>query len=413
MGTSDYQSSDLFFGTHQTYDAYKKKEGIVESEKDEQSHQTTSKRTSTNVFERKLTGLDEDTLRMLKRTRCEHDPELVYMQPSMEFYDDFYNSDDENSDEIRELRQMKRVYRDYGEYLYAVQLRDQYIDNLIDKYGSEEYFYHCLQYGQVKEWLPHPITLSKRCKDYDLYLGGILPLEKEGNLSEEELLDVSESWDEYSNNYTFIKDYDIETSIGVIRAYNELRDNDNAYINGNINRRNIQSVAINDLNALTNVFRSWYQSDNAKSKDDNKPIMFENTPKKLREEGLNDSPYNHPGLLAKLYRGEEIKEDEPKPTDLVHDAVTNRPMTRKELETRELIRMLKKFGWSEGRLMQYLKVGSKLERANMRKKARRTRKKVNLSMDIYDTIGDASGVDPVYVDVGSALTDLKNVLFED
>ena len=93
---ADISDLDLFFGSTSTYEEFKKKHNIVEperekeekpEEKEEENHAGPKIRLSLD----NLREVTEEELTILRRTRCAHDYDEVFMQSSLEFYDTYYN----------------------------------------------------------------------------------------------------------------------------------------------------------------------------------------------------------------------------------------------------------------------------------------------------------------------------------
>ena len=178
---------DLFIGSKSSYERLKREKNIKVDEPDEESSRdkpirpNNSKRLSKDNLEQ----IDEETMTILKRTRCVHDYTEVFMQSSLEFYDQYYN-DTDISPELKAARKIRRMYKRYDDFLEAMKVRKDYMSYLIDKYGgNEETFYNKMSMGLVPEWIPPTPTLSKKSEDYELYTMGMIPFETE-TLTEEE-----------------------------------------------------------------------------------------------------------------------------------------------------------------------------------------------------------------------------------
>ena len=392
----------LFFGTNDSYEEYKRKNQLKDTEDDIREKEV--KKVAPSNAKKDVLALDtlkpisDETMKILRRTRCAHVYDEVYMQSSLDFYDEYYN-DTEASPELKAARQIRRVYKKYSEYLDAIRIRIAYIDTLVDKYGGEDQFSQKLSMGLVKDWIPPNPTLSKRCPDYEMFISGMIPLPTqvapEGTANK-----VLESMLEELSDTELEISFDVETSIGVINNYKDITESEYAdHYNRDI------SVSRNDMDSLNKVFRSWYKSEDNTS---NKHELFKNAPENIKKRFLEYCAYNEPGLLTRLKNGEEIKEPEPNPNEMVHDSKTGKAMTRREFENRELIRLQAKFGWSESRLLNYSQIGSKLERASRKKKARK--KRSGLSTNAFDAINSPNGLDPMYSDNDYLMESLSSMM---
>ena len=134
---------DLFVGSKRSYESYKRENKIKDDESSKEDELITKPKKENSkvavLSKSTLKEISDDMLSILKRTRCAHDYEEVYMQSSLDFYDEFYN-DTSISDEMKAVRQIRHVYKNYTDYLTAVEIRNQYIDSLIEKYGGEVAF---------------------------------------------------------------------------------------------------------------------------------------------------------------------------------------------------------------------------------------------------------------------------------
>lgn len=385
---------DLFIGSKSSYEDYKREKHIDVREEEEEDKQELKpvKKEKTKVSELSkdtLKEISDETLTMLKRTFCIHDYEEIYMQSSLDFYDEFYN-DVNISDELKEVRQIRRVYKIYSDYLNAMEIRDKYIDSIIEKYGGENLFYQKLSMGLVKDWIPQTPVLSKKSPDYEMYLSGVIPSIDEV-LPEGSIEEVMDEMSEELKDVELEKDFGIVTEIGMVNYYNEIMDD---YLGSyGIPSRRSNPVTVSDLNELNRVFASWYKKDTGTTEHE----LFKNAPENIKKRFLSYCSYNEPGLLAKIGKGEEIEEPIPDPNEMVHDSVTGKSMTRRELENRQLIRLLAKNGWSESRLRNYMNIGSKLERMTRKKKvSRKRRKRSGTDETAFDSMNNPTGLDSIY-----------------
>lgn len=391
--SDDYGQLDLFLGSKSSYEKYKRDNMIQEDDADESNGKSPIEKVESSVTvlsKDTLKEISDDMMIILKRTRCAHDYTEVYMQSSLDFYDEFYNNT-EISDELKAARQIRRVYKNYTDYLAAIEIRNNYIDSLIEKYGGSDEFQKKLSIGLVQDWIPVLPILSKRSSDYDLYLSGILPMESD-TLPEGTICDIMEEMQKEIEDVPVEEGFGVETSIGMMRQYEEYVDG--AYSKWNVTRG---TTTVNDLKELNEVFKSWYKPDTG---DTGKREIFKNAPENIKKRFLEYCPYNEPGLLTRIANGEEIEEPIPDQNEMVRDEKTGRSMTRHELDQRETIRLLAENGWSESRLLNYSNVGSRLERMTRKKKASKKRNKRPGSGSALDDffIDSPNGIDPTYAE---------------
>jgi hypothetical protein len=382
--TTDYDLG-LFLGTETSYENFKRKNHLRDEEDEQNSRNAKLAKKETKVSNLSFedsTGISEENLLILKRTRWAHPYEEVYMQSSIDFYDSYYN-DMEASPEMIAARQIRRVYRDYSDYLDAVEVRNRYIDTIIDRYGGEDEFQRKLNLGFVTDWIPPMPTLSKKCQDYDLYRAGIEPTEE--YCRENAFNETLSAFIEYAEDADIIYEDGVMDNIGEVSHY---LDGLETYTGTNY----FGSNQVSKLEELNETFRSWYKPEKQKNYESE---LFCDAPENIRKRYMEQSAYNHPGLLTQYMDGTLPEEPKPNPNEMVRDEVTGRSMTRKELEQREFIRLMKEAGWSESRLMNYLNVGSRLDRS-VRK--RRPSKKKKKSIDNIMSGDELNGIDPVYID---------------
>lgn len=402
---NDGLDTGLFIGTVKSYKDYKRKHQIADSEEDKaddaEREKTQEKQTaSTNIVLSKatLTTISDETLTILKRTRNAHNYDDVYMQSSLDFYDNYYN-DETASPELKAARQIRRIYRSYMDYLNAMRVRNEYLDTLIEKYG-EDTFMSKFALGLVREWIPPIPSLSKKSDDYELYLSGMIPTTSE-TLPEGTAEKVLESMqDEFDWSGVIVKN-SVEDAIGVVTQVKEALDE--AFGGSR------HSATINNLEDLNKVFQSWYKP---VDKDTGERVLFKNAPENIRKRFLEECAFSEPGLLTRLMNGEELEKPEVNMKEMVHDPVTNRAMTREELMRRQTIRLLAQLGWSESRLLQYNNVGSSLERAQRKRKASRKRRR-DTGGDIeemYNIMNAPEGLGAMYVDQDELIESVRQLM---
>ena len=267
--------------------------------------------------------------------------------------------------------------------------------------GNEEAFYNKMSMGLVKDWIPPSPVLSKKSPDYELYTMGMIPFETE-TLSMDKTEKLFKDLQEECEDEVLGKSFDVETSIGVINAYNKYVDSAYGIYSSSSGRNGYKSTTVSDLEELNQVFRSWYKKDNNGSGEIE---FFKNAPENIKKRFYDYCSYDNPGLLAKMARGEEIETPEPNLNEMIHDNVTGRSMTRREFNEREFIRTMAKNGWSESRLLNYMNVGSKLERMKRNKPKKKKKRSMTIDEELFDAMNSPYGMDGMYSD-GDSLSDL-------
>ena len=387
---NDVTDLDLFIGSKSSYEKMKREKNIVDENNEPTNSHKENKKPSQNVAvlsKETLKELDDDMMTILKRTRTVHDFSTVYMQSSTEFYDEYYNNT-EMSEELKAARQIRRVYKIYADYLKAVEVRNNYIDWLIDKYGGEDEFQRKMSLGMVRDWIPKMPVLSKRCPEYELYLSGMVPTKSE-TLPDGAIEHFMESMQKDMEDIGIDQTFSTETNVGLINQYDDYVDA--MYEEYGYSNKRSNTVTFSDLDNLNKIFASWYKPETGEVTTE----LFKNAPENIRKRFVEAYSYNEPGLLTKLNNGGEIEDPEIDMKEMVHDSVTGRTMTREELMKRQSTRLFADMGWSESRLLNYANVGSKLERMSRKKKANKKRKRASTEV-IDDFMNSPTGVDPIY-----------------
>lgn len=383
----------VFAGTKRAHQEFKRTHHIEDTpEEQEQKKEIDKTVTPKTVLSKDtLKPLDEDTLRMLRRTRCANNYNDVYMQSSLEFYDRYYNEVNA-SPELKAARQIRRMYRYYGDYLKALEIRTAYIDTLVDKYGEDD-FMKKLQLGLLQDWIPPMPILSKSAEDYDLYKAGLNPLDVCETLPEDAILEIVGQLQRDFEGVEIDDTCGVETSIGVIKEYGETEEASEKRTN------------ISNLEDLSREFKSWYK---AEAKSTGGRVMFKNAPENIRKRFEEERPYMFPGLLSKLCDGGEIEEPTINMNEAVRDEVTGKTMTRGELMKRETIRLLGEAGWSDVKLLKYQEIGSILQRTARKRRARK--KRGTDDRELVSFMNAPEGVDPIYMDSEELMSALDSMM---
>ena len=85
-------------------------------------------------------------------------------RPRIHDFGDEYHLPDVDTDDglpMTKVKKIRRKYQNWFDYVDAVNLYDEYLDNLCAKYGGENKFKLAMLLGQVHEYLPNYPTLKK------------------------------------------------------------------------------------------------------------------------------------------------------------------------------------------------------------------------------------------------------------
>ena len=378
-----------FIGLEEDYEEYKKENHVADNGETVEDGNT--------LYYLNMEPISDEDIKLLKQVRTKHDPYTVYMQNDVEFYDDFYfdtgEVDQEHQWVISEARQIRRICREYSEYLYANYVRDQYFEYLKEKYGDMFDIYY--SNGLISDWMPPvPIFVNSSMEDIESVLNGVLEI---NDFDDDALI-------EYIGKYT---DQDVIDNMKVIGGVETRRnvilhagdsnsDFGGVRTVGGVNSK-IGSVNVNDLDELQTMFRGWYQEEKEELEEVNKNQFFKDTPSAIIEEYYSrdalDSEGEFEDALNKGYF--DADDDDYNPNEMIIDSSSKIPMTRAEQRKRKFIRTLEKQGWNPVQLMKQMNVGSSyeirlLEEKNRRKKLSKKKAKELMSEMMGEDISSFS-----------------------
>ena len=390
-----------FIGLEEDYEEYKKENHVADNGETVEDGNT--------LYYLNMEPISDEDIKLLKQVRTKHDPYTVYMQHDVEFYDDFYfdtgEVDQEHQWVISEARQIRRICREYSEYLYANYVRDQYFEYLKEKYGDMFDIYY--SNGLISDWMPPvPIFVNSSMEDIESVLNGVLEI---NDFDDDALI-------EYIGKYT---DQDVIDNMKVIGGVETRRnvilhagdsnsDFGGVRTVGGVNSK-IGSVNVNDLDELQTMFRGWYQEEKEELEEVNKNQFFKDTPSAIIEEYYSrdalDSEGEFEDALNKGYF--DADDDDYNPNEMIIDSSSKIPMTRAEQRKRKFIRTLEKQGWIPVQLMKQMNVGSSyeirlLEEKNRRKKLSKKKAKELMSEMMGEDISSFS-----------TLEELNEALYDD
>ena len=390
-----------FIGLEEDYEEYKKENHVADNGETVEDGNT--------LYYLNMEPISDEDIKLLKQVRTKHDPYTVYMQNDVEFYDDFYfdtgEVDQEHQWVISEARQIRRICREYSEYLYANYVRDQYFEYLKEKYGDMFDIYY--SNGLISDWMPPvPIFVNSSMEDIESVLNGVLEI---NDFDDDALI-------EYIGKYT---DQDVIDNMKVIGGVETRRnvilhagdsnsDFGGVRTVGGVNSK-IGSVNVNDLDELQTMFRGWYQEEKEELEEVNKNQFFKDTPSAIIEEYYSrdalDSEGEFEDALNKGYF--DADDDDYNPNEMIIDSSSKIPMTRAEQRKRKFIRTLEKQGWNPVQVMKQMNVGRSyeirlLEEKNRRKKLSKKKAKELMSEMMGEDISSFS-----------TLEELNEALYDD
>lgn len=372
--------------------------------------------TSNKIAYDDMPEISEADLKLLMESRYRHDPFVVYMQSDVNFYDEFYNGNESvingiDKELMEDIKNIRRIYKNYFQYDHALRLIDIYLDALEEKYGGPEMFQTYLQAGLVKDWVPPRPVYSRTSPDYQYYLEGKFEL----NVNDWDDDKIESLMKELTEE--LLSEIPIE-EIGIVGDVMTDPITSSQFMLASQQQRggvyrmgmntNFNGVSANDLIEVQRMLRSWMDPE-TEVKSNNKTTTneyFSDTEEAIRARYFTQSPITATGLSEAIEKG-YMDEDEEDLDEMVIDPVSGRPMTRGELRNRQFVRFLSEAGWNELRLMRKLGVGSNFELKLLEQKRRRRKNAAKKAKSFMD---DIVGYDITEV---TDIDELNNILFED
>ena len=414
-----------FFGTKSEYEDYKRKNNVVEDIKNPEEQTVVVQQNAFQVISyENAKKIDDTVLNMLRRTRHHHDPQTVYMQSDVSFYDVFYTSSEETIIDDKELleqaRAIRRIYKSYPAYLYAMNIRDMYMEALEEKIGNDLLFSVFTKSGDAKVWIPPVPIYSKRAEDYENGQYGIIDTSEAFDWDDDLIIEIKNTLSE-DKNISSAKD--VSVTYGVATDNLTIINSDYPEDNAARSHKGVTSVNLADMDELRKIFKGWYQDDTAKEskklseEEALKKRAFSKTPERIeRDYYLSQLPVLSRSLSDIM--NDVALPSKYNPNEMVVDDKSGKPMTRKEHEVRTVFRLLKDAGWdNELKLMHLLGVGSSREysilKTKQSKKKRRSNKKITTYADSSDDTGMYGDKNVENLEIFSDLDSLKAQIFPD
>lgn len=402
-----------FIGFEEDYKEYK-----------ETKEKETTVGTGNKIASVDMPDISQADLDIITRSRKRHDCFTVYMQSDMSFYDDYYNSD-ETTDEfvtkelLNKAKSIKRLYKNFPDYNNAMKIRDKYIDALIDKYGGSDMFTLRLRAGGIKDWIPPVPIYSKNSSDYKYYLEGKFEIPSEWD--DEFLIETMNSYMEQFESTHNLDE--IEASVKVMTEPRLIYDLKFVNVDGDNRRSDIQrdtrfqentinGLSPYDTEEMMEAVRSMIAPETVKVEEPsiNQNEYFRLTKDSIEEDYYLSTPISTNDLQPSLEQGyyEEPEEDL---NEMMVDPDSHKPMTKKEYQSRILIRELSRNSdWNELRLMYTFGIGSNYEWKRMRQKEKRRRRIRKKAQSFMNSIEDIIGEDIQEV---SSVNELDDIMFND
>lgn len=405
---SDVKTPVNAFGSVTKVNEIKRKAGIKITTTTEEKEERLVGNPSEQAF--RIGGMEEEPtvsdeeLNILRNTILRNNPEEVYMQEDMTFYDSYYLSEHHIDDALmEEVRKIRRIYKNYPKYLYACYIRDKYLDLLEEKYGTSSPLAFKMGMTTIAvprdTFIPPEPIYSRNAPDYNKSISDKIDIHLP---AKEMVTEEIEQLLKHIGNSLDVNPEDIKVNSHGVMAKKEVLD---FYFDGKDDNSSYQysgrSINVKDLDAIQKMIRSWNKPEEPTTLKEEKRIMFPDS-EKGREERIRWR-FNYE--LAEAIEHPEVEKD----TDMVYDDVTNKPMTRKELNQRKLARMLEDYGWDALKIMTQLGIGTKVDRMITRTKNKRRKKSKKKAAGFFDGI---MGGDDTYDDPINDVDDLRRLFFD-
>lgn len=105
-------------------------------------------------------------------------PDYLFNPMTNDFDEDYYAKGVSNDPLIMKAKSIRRKYSNYFDYIDAINLYNEYIDLLIDKYGSWSLIKNSYKVGMLDEILPPKPRLKRNRKNKEYMRAGIIPSRK-------------------------------------------------------------------------------------------------------------------------------------------------------------------------------------------------------------------------------------------
>lgn len=336
------------------------------------------------IADEEVTTVSQDELDLLDNIILKNNPHEVYMRRDIEAYDQLYFVDNnELSNELlKEVRGLRRIYRDYRQYLYACWLRDVYLDSLEDQFSSNDKT--VMKYKEGRKiirippgtFIPPVPIYSRHAADWDQVQKGTFSISNTVMMADE---DAALEFMEKFRKELDIDVHDIGTTTGIQtdRRVMKVEVDDDELAESQYSGPN--SVNVSDLDSMQKYMRYWFKKDEAEKEETREKVPF---PKS--QEGMRRLTEMAIGMqILEGYANRNSKEDG---NQMIYDEVLKKSMTLSEYNKRTSLRTVCEYGgWDIVKIMQQLNIGSKYERKIAQKKNRRSNKVRKQARDFFRT----------------------------
>ena len=116
-----------------------------------------------------------EDLRRVADADDDYFPDFLFNFLSNDFGDNYYQRGIAETPLLADAKKIRRKYSDFFDYIDAMEIYDQYMDMLAEKYGSKKIVKHSAKEGYLEEYVPPKPRLKNTRKNRQLAANGIIP----------------------------------------------------------------------------------------------------------------------------------------------------------------------------------------------------------------------------------------------
>jgi hypothetical protein len=138
-------------------------------------------------------SLYEDELTMVKEADDDLFPNFLFNPLFNDFDDDYYKKSMANDELITSVKKLRRRYTNFFDYMEALEIYNEYMDKLVEKYGGMKVIKNALKVDAMPDPVPAKPRLKDNRKNRQFLRSGIVPSRQitDNPISEEEILAIA------------------------------------------------------------------------------------------------------------------------------------------------------------------------------------------------------------------------------
>lgn len=123
-------------------------------------------------------GEYEESLEHVKNAPDNIFPDFLFNPVFNDFGDNYYQKSFANDELMAGVKKLRRRYGNYFQWAEAMDIYNEYMDKLVDKYGSMRVIKNALHYDMMPDPVPAKPKLKNNRKNRQFLQGGVIPSEK-------------------------------------------------------------------------------------------------------------------------------------------------------------------------------------------------------------------------------------------